>query len=164
MINFWTSDGNRCLTISYDKLTLYKILKVEKTNSVKGVDSFYEKNVWVLGFKFTYTNVNYDNIVFIELKPENTYNNNSRVKVLKEILKAWTNTYTTDRAFPPFNWNLHINENGEYTYYITGVKQWFIDNDLECLVNSLREITFDDEKRKYFPKYNPHKTNKVKIV
>ena len=73
MITKWSKDGNRCLSVKFDKFTLYNIFRRTSTNSCKGVDSYVEKNVWVLGFKFTYVDVNYDNIIFVELKPEDNY-------------------------------------------------------------------------------------------
>ena len=167
MITKWSKDGNKCWSVEFDKLTLNNLLKIKSTNPHKGVDSYYEKNVWVLGFKFTYVDVNYDDIIFIELKPEDNYTsdeNSKNVKVLKETLTAWVNSGTYIKQYPPFNWNFYVKDNGEYVFFLTGTMKWFTENNLGCLTNSLREITFNNDSEECFPKYNPYETNKVKRV
>lgn len=167
MLVKWSKDGNKCFCVEFDKFTLYNIFRVNNTDSVKGINSYIEKNWWLFGFKFTYINVDYDDIVFIELKPEDNYTSSEdshKVKVLKETLKSFVNSGEYDKYKPAFNWNFYKREDGEYIFFITGPKQWFIDNGLSCLVNSLREITFDNDKEIYFPKYNPFKTNIVSYI
>lgn len=164
MITKWSKDGNRCLSVEFDRFTLYNILRIKSSDSVKGVHSYIEKNVWVLGFKFTYIDVNYDNIVFVEIKPEDNYTsdeNSKRVKVLKETLTSWINSAEYLKQRPPFNWNYYVRGNNEYVFFLTGPKEWFESNGLSCLIHPLREITFNTDEEVYFPKYNPHETNKV---
>lgn len=164
MITRWFDNGNKCFCIEFDKLTWYNIFRVNNTDSIKGINSYIEKNWWLFGFKFTYIDVDYDDIVFIEIKPEDNYTSSEdshKVKVLKETLKSWIETGEYTDNYPPFNWNFYKQDDGKYIFFITGPKHWFIDNGLGCLVNSLREITFNSDKEVYFPKYNPFNTNKV---
>jgi len=158
MISKWFDNGNKCISIEFDSLKWYNIFRICNTDSKKGINSYIEKNCWILGFKFTYIDVDYDNIVFIKLNSKNNYKSSKHtheINVLKETLitLAKDGNYTNHKV--PFNWNFTINENDEYIFYITGVKDWFIKNGLEDLVNGLREITFNDPEIKLYPKYNP---------
>ena len=89
MITKWFNNGNKCFSIQFDKLILNNIFRIKKSDSKKGVNSFIEKNFWLFGFKFTYIDVNYDNIVFIKLSSKNNYTNSKNsheIQVLKETL------------------------------------------------------------------------------
>lgn len=167
MVIKWSKDGNRCLEVNFDKFTKKNIFRIHTTHPRKGIDSYFERSVWLLGFKFTYLDVNYDDIVFIELRSENNYTNDENshnIKVLKEILNnlVFSNTYNS--VFTPFNWNYYIQDNNEIIYFITGRKSYFEQNGLDALINGLREITFNDDKSIYFPKYNPFKSNIVNRI
>ena len=164
MISKWFDNGNKCFSIEFDSLKWKNIFRIYNTDSKRGINSYIEKNLWFFGFKFTYIDVNYDNIVFIEIKPENNYTSSEdskNVKSLKATLKIWIDTNEYINNHPPFNWNYFVKDNGEYIYFITGPKQYFENNGLGCLINPTRELTFTSDKEIYFPKYNPFKTNKV---
>lgn len=164
MITKWFDNGNKCFSIEFDSLKLKNIFRIFNTDSKKGINSYLEKNWWILGFKFTYIDVDYDDIVFIEIKPENNYTSSedtANVKRLKSVLKTWIDSNEYMNNHPPFNWNYFVKDNGEYIYFITGPKKYFEDNGLKCLIHPFREITFNNDKEIYFPKYNPFKTNKV---
>ena len=68
MVIKWSKDGNRCLEVNFDKFTKKNIFRIYTTHPRKGIDSYFERSVWLLGFKFTYLDVNYDDIVFIYLR------------------------------------------------------------------------------------------------
>jgi len=158
MVSKWFNSGNKGFSIEFDKFNINKIFRIKTSNSTKGVTSYIENSLWILGFKFTYIDVDYDNIVFIKLNSKNNYKSSKHtheINVLKETLitLAKDGNYINHKA--PFNWNFTVNENDEYIFYITGVKDWFIKNGLEDLVNGLREITFNDPEIKLYPKYNP---------
>lgn len=166
MITCWDKSGNRCLSIKFDKFILPNIVRYTTNNAKKGIDSYIEKNLWLFGIKFTYIDVNYDDIVFINIKPENNYTkcpDSHEINVLKTTLNAWVTEQTYDRQYPPFNWNYFVRENGELEFFITGPKKYFEEHNMKSLVSPLREITFDDNEI-YFPKYNPKETNKVGCI
>ena len=164
MISKWFDKGNKCISIEFDSFNWYNIFRINNTDSIKGINSYVEKNLWLFGFKFTYIDVNYDDIVFIEIKPENNYTSSEdskNVKSLKSILKTWIDNNEYTKNHPPFNWNYFVQDDGEYIYFITGPKKYFEEHGLKCLINGIREITFDKDNEIYFQKYNPFKTNKV---
>ena len=166
MLVQWSKDGNKCFCIEFDKFNLSNLWKFKKNGSRKGIDSFVEKDFWLFGFKFSFTDVNYDNIVFIKLTPENNYTkskDSKNINSLKATLNTWIKDKTYPQQHPAFNWNFHIREDGGIVYFITGEKQWFENNGLSSLITPLREITFSTNEN-YFPKYNPKVTNIVKYI
>ena len=167
MVIKWSKDGNRCLEVNFDKFTVKNIFRICTTHPRKGIDSYFEKSVWLLGFKFTYIDVNYDDIVFIELRSEDNYTNDEnshKIKLLKEVLNYLVFTNTYNLVFTPFNWNYYIYDNDKIIYFITGRKSYFEQNGLSGLIGGLREITFNDDESIYFPKYNPFKSNIVNRI
>ena len=168
MIINWSKDGNISLEVNFDKINFRNLFRIESSNPRKGVDSYYVKNIWIFGFKFTYINIDYDDIVFVKIEPDNNYTNDPnyhKIKVFKETLNylVKTNSYYNQKL--PFNWNYYIDDNnGEITYFITAPKYFFEKNGLNALIHGLREITFNDEDYIYFQKYNPYKTEKVNRI
>ena len=164
MVLKWDKFGNRCLSVKFDKLSLYNLFRCKDNGSKKGINSYYEKNFWIFGFKFTYINVEYDNIVCVKLSSGKKYSrmkNSHEINIIKETLINWVKENTYSEQYPPFNWNYLIKKSGEIVFFITGEKNWFINNGLEDLVTGIREIVFNEDEYKYFPKYNPNETNKV---
>jgi hypothetical protein len=166
MITKWSKDGNSGWTIMFDKLSFKNLFRVSKTDAIKGVSSYFEKNIWILGFKISYVNLNYDDIVCIHIKDSNQYKrceDSEKINLIKAILKNWAMRGSYFTQHPPFNWNFKCTYDGletNYEFFLTGDKQWFIDNKLDSLVSPFREITFNDN-MKYYPKYNPKHTNIV---
>ena len=164
MIQRWSKDGNVCRTISFDKLTWQNILRVKKTDSKKGVDSYFERNIWVLGFKFTYVDVNYDDIVCIHIGAESKYKrckDTSLIAEIKAALTTWAKNNTWLDQHPPFNWNFKKNTKVNYEFYLTGPKEWFEKHGITSLISPFREICWDENEYKNYPKYNPKETNRV---
>ena len=167
MVINWSKDGNSSLEVKFDKFNFWNLFRIQTTHPRKGIDSYFERSVWVFGFKFTYINVNYDDIVFIKLKPEDNYTsdkNSHKIKVFKETLNHIVNTNTYYDKKLPFNWNYFIKEDGGIIYFITGRKKFFMDEGLDAFVNRLREITWNDNDSIYFPKYNPFQTDKINRI
>ena len=167
MITFWDKEGNKSFSIEYDKFNLKNIFRINIIGGKRGIDSFYEKDIWIFGLKFSITDVNYGNIVFVKINSKDNYTkckNSRNINILKETLISWAETKKYLKNAPPFNWNIQVNGEGDYTFYITGPKAWFYKNGLDDLVSAFREILFDEEEKAKFPKYNPNKTNKYFVI
>lgn len=164
---FWDKSGNKSVSIKFDGLNLNNIFRINNFGGKKGIDSYSENNVWILGFKFSVVNVNYDDIVFIKIDSKDNYSkckNSRKINILKETLVSWCESKKYLKNFPSFNWNVQVNGENDYTFYLTGKKDWFIKNGLEELVNAFREITFNENEKMNFPKYNPRKTNIFSVI
>ncbi len=167
MILFWAKNGNKSFSIDYDKFNLRNIFRTKVLGGKRGIDSYIEKDLWLFGLKFSIIDVNYDNIIFIKINSKDNYTkckNSRKINILKETLISWVETKEYLKNAPPFNWNIQVNGEGDYTFYITGKKEWFYKNGLDDLVNAFREIVFDESEKDKFPKYNPNKTNKYSVI
>lgn len=168
MKNIWFHNGEKCISFLFDKELVKKFVKVLKTDTVKGLDSIYQKSISIFGFVITYGDFNYNRIihVMIDHQKDNYTNSpqNHEIKVLKETLLAYMKN-NFKNVTTPFNWNCSLNsDTGEIFYYITGKKKWFEDNNLSDLVNAYVEICGRDRiiaNLHRFPKYNPQKVGSV---
>lgn len=164
MIQNWYKNGNVCRTITFDKLNWKNIFRITKTNSKKGVDSYFERNIWILGFKFNYVDINYDDIVCVHIGAESKYKrckDAGLIAKIKTALTTWATEGTWRDQYPPFNWNFLKNKKGNYEFYITGPKEWFEKHGIKSLVSPFREICWKVDDYKNYPLYDPKKTNRV---
>ena len=65
MKNLWFNNGEKCISFSFDKELVKKFIKVLKTDTVKGLDSIYQKSISIFGFVITYGDFNYNRIVYV---------------------------------------------------------------------------------------------------
>lgn len=166
MIVKWSKDGNSSFEAKFDGFR-NNIFRCENHGGQKGVDSYIEKNIWLFGFKFTYTNVNYDDIVFVRLEPGKNYTsdeNSHNVRLLREVLDNLVKTNSYYKKKLAFNWNYYIREDGEILYFITARKDYFLNHGLSMLVEGTREITFNEGDLEYFPEYNPFHTENIQRI
>lgn len=173
-MNFWFNHGNNCLSITFDKeLVKYAFKKYTKKNVVKHIDSIYQKSISIFGIVFTYGNFNYNDIVYVMIDHKNDNFTNSEnhhaISVLKETLFDNVKKNHYHLSTTPFNWNyLFDTTNGNVTYFITGKKKWFDDNNLSELykyneIDNNRKNIIDNLHR--FPKYNISKTtNPIEFI
>ena len=167
MKNIWFSNGEKCISFSFDKELINKFIKVKKTDAVKGLDSIYQKSISIFGLVITYGDFNYNRIIHIMINHQKDNYTRSKqhheITVLKETLLTYMKN-NFKNVTTPFNWNCSLNDNGEIIYYITGKKKWFEDNNLSDLVNAYVEICGRDKiisNLHRFPKYNLRKVGSV---
>lgn len=169
-MNIWFKNGEKAISITFDKeLIKYGIKKYETKDSIKHVDTIYQKSISIFGLIFTYGDFNYNEICYITLENNKKYSkskNNKAITVLKEVLLENVKKKYNERSSMPFNWNFSFNaDTGEIVYFITGKKKWFEENHFEDLVNDMLNSTVNRDfivnNINKFPKYNLHNTTSV---
>ena len=143
-MNIWFKNNEKCLSITFDKELLKYPFKKLVTDSVKGIDSLYQKSLSFFGIVFTYGDFNYNRIIHIMINHQkDNYTispQNHEISILKETLLNYMKNHFKN-VFTPFNWNCSLNKDtGEIIYYITGKKEYFENNNLSDLVNGYIEI------------------------
>ena len=170
MFTFWSKDNEKALSVSFDKNLFKNGIKTYKSvESVKGIDSLYQKSISIFGIIITISDFNYNRIIHIMINHQKdnytSSDSHNKISILKETLFCHIKNNDYKKCNTPFNWNYSLNtENGEIVYYITGNKEWFIKNNLEDLVSGYVEICGRDkilENIDRFPKYDLRKTSNV---
>lgn len=161
----WFDNGNKCISITFDKSS---IKNCSKTNSDKNpyINSIYEVTYNIFGLKIIYTNFNFNKIVHIMIDEDDNYTSSIDYQNIKFLKEACYNKIDTDNYSQtlPFNLNYAIKKNKNKILFITGKRDYFIQNGLSSLVTSVAEIIERTRKyEQYFPEYNPEKTNIVLI-
>ena len=138
MKNIWYHNGEKAISFSFDKELVKNFIKILKSDTVKGLDSIYQKSISIFGFVITFGDFNYNRIIHVMINHQkDNYKRSSQkheITVLKETLLTYMKN-NFKNVTTPFNWNCSLNsDTGEIFYYITGKKKWFEDKEDDVVV------------------------------
>lgn len=170
MIFEWNK-GTKELSVLYDKNYFGKGINVYRTKSYKYVDSTYSVTYRIGGLFISYTNWEYDDILYVTLQSDKKFRNTECADSVKDLLDTLSQFNEPKEKFkvePPFSFAIECNfdENGDeyHTYYITAKKSWFEENNLECVIRPLLLALKRDEIIAARDKFPPYHKNKKEVI
>ncbi len=160
----WFDNGNKCISISFNKDKIKEGIKKTNTDKNPYINSMYEETYNILGIQITYTDFNFNKIIHVMIDEDDNYTASEdykNIKVLKETCYEKIKNDDYHQTLP-FNLNYGIKENGNKVLFITGLRDYFLNSGLASLATPVNEILERTKKyENYFPKYDINKTNIV---